>query len=118
MDLLTLFYRSKDIEKYPAGATIFKAGDEGEFTYIVMEGEVELRVKDQIVHVVTPGEIFGEMALLNPDPRVATAVAKTDCTLVYLDQKRFMFMVQQVPFFAVHVMRVLASRLRNMDERL
>jgi hypothetical protein len=37
---------------------------------------------------------------------------------VYLDQNRFMFMVQQVPFFAVHVMRVLADRLRTMDNRL
>jgi CRP-like cAMP-binding protein len=118
VDLLTLFERSKDTKTYPAGSVIFTEGDEGDFAYVVMEGEVELQVKGQIVHVVDAGDIFGEMALLKQEPRVATATAKTDCSVVYLDQNRFMFMVQQVPFFAVHVMRVLADRLRTMDNRL
>lgn len=50
--------------------------------------------------------------------RVGTAVARTDAKVVPVDEHRFLFLVQQTPNFALHVMRVLSDRLRRMDQRL
>ncbi|HXQ21148.1 MAG TPA: cyclic nucleotide-binding domain-containing protein, partial [Candidatus Acidoferrales bacterium] len=68
-----------------------------------------------VVETMGPGGILGEMALIDQNPRSATAVAKTDCTLVPVNEARFKFLVKQVPAFSLEVMRVMASRLRKMD---
>ena len=57
------------------------------------------------------------MALIEKERRTATAVAKTDAKIVSVDERRFLFLIQQTPNFALHVMRVLSDRLRRMDER-
>ena len=56
--------------------------------------------------------IFGEMALIDNEPRSATAIAVTDVELVAVTEKQFLFLVGQTPYFALKVMRVLAQRLR------
>ena len=73
---------------------------------------VEIRVGGDLVDTHGPGEIFGEMALIDSQARSASFTAKTDCRLVPVDERRFLFMVQQTPFFALNVMQVLADRLR------
>jgi CRP-like cAMP-binding protein len=85
--------------------------------YVILEGEVELRIGGRVVETLGPGEPFGEMALIDHAPRIATATAKSDCRLVAVPEKRFLFLVQQTPYFALHVMRVMAERLRKMDLR-
>jgi CRP-like cAMP-binding protein len=55
------------------------------------------------------------MALIDKQPRSATAVAKTDCKLVSVNEERFQRLVKQTPHFAIQVMRVMAQRLRQMD---
>ena len=62
---------------------------------------------------VGPGTIFGEMALIDLGPRSASAVAVTDCELVSIEKRRFWFLVQETPYFAETVMRVMAERLRR-----
>ena len=57
--------------------------------------------------------MFGEMALIDREPRSATAIAETDCELVVIDKRRFWFLVQETPYFAEIVMRVMADRLRR-----
>ncbi len=118
MASLNYFRNSDDAVPFPAGHTIFKEGEPGELMYVVSEGEVDIRVHGKCVATVEPGGIFGEMALIDDGPRSATAVAKTDCKVVPINEKRFTFLVQQTPFFALEVMRTLASRLRHMDERV
>jgi len=56
-----------------------------------------------------------EMALIDQAPRTATAVAKSPCKLAVITEKRFAFLVQTTPYFALHVMKVMAERLRRMD---
>lgn len=58
------------------------------------------------------------MALVDRTARSATAVAKTDCKLVALDETRFKSHVHRTPFFAIQVMRVMADRLRRMNEKV
>jgi CRP-like cAMP-binding protein len=113
-------FRAEDTEFvcFGAGQVIFREGDSGDLMYVVHDGQVDLRVKGQLVDELGPGGVLGEMALIEHAPRTATATARTDCTLVPIPEKRFTFMVQQTPHFALQIMKVMAERLRRMDARL
>ncbi len=115
MSSLNLVRFAAEVMSFTAGQQIFAAGDPGDLMFVVKDGEVEIVVHGTVVEPIGPGSILGEMALIDQNPRSATAVAKTDCQLVPINEKRFQFLVQQTPYFALEVMRVLAKRLRHMD---
>src|SRR5262245_57963813 len=111
MNLLSLFEHTPHVQEFPAGATIFAEGAPGEVMYVILDGEVEVRVRNEGVEVLGPGEMVGEMALIKPKARAATVVARSDCRLALIDEQRFLYMVSDTPLFALHVMRVLVERL-------
>lgn len=102
-------------EPYRRGDVIFQHGDAADRMYVVAEGEVEIAVGDIVVDVVGPEAIFGEMALVTKEQRSATARARSDCRVVEIPEKRFLYLVQETPYFALEVMRVMAGRLRRRD---
>jgi CRP/FNR family transcriptional regulator, cyclic AMP receptor protein len=112
---LRMFRFAEDYVAFSAGAQIFHEGENGEVMYVVKDGLVDILVHDKVVETLGPGGILGEMALIDSQPRSGTAIAKTDCTLVPIDARRFNFLVQANPAFALEVMRVMATRLRKMD---
>lgn len=116
MKLPNIFEHSTEPMNVAAGGIIFSAGEIGDRMYVVKSGEVDLKVGDCTVETVGPNGFFGEMSLIEKDPRSATAVAKTDCVLTPIDQRRFEFMTHEVPFFAITVMRALSHRLRVADK--
>jgi CRP/FNR family cyclic AMP-dependent transcriptional regulator len=97
------------------GAVIFAAGDSGREMYVVRSGKVELKIGDTLLETVGPGGILGELALVDPAPRSATAIAGADCSLVRVDQEAFDDLVRKVPGLALEVMRVMARRLRKAN---
>jgi CRP/FNR family cyclic AMP-dependent transcriptional regulator len=101
--------------KLDMGQVIFSAGDPGREMFIVRTGNVDLRIGDTSLETVEQGGIFGEMALVDPAPRSATAVAGPDCTLVLVDEAAFGDLVRQVPGLALEVMKVMARRLRRTN---
>lgn len=113
MNLLELFKNADDMLAFAAGETIFSEGDPGDTLYVVVEGVVEMKYGGRVLEEVEPGGIFGELGIIDDSPRSASAVARTDCKLVGLTVKRFEFLVQETPFFATEVMRVMANRLRR-----
>ena len=114
---LSLFADSETIEFAP-GEIIFSAGEEGNLMYVVTGGEVDIQVGPTIAETVTVGGIFGEMALIDGHVRSAGAVARTQCKLVPVDQRRFQFLVSEMPFFALQVMSIMAERLRHANQRI
>jgi CRP-like cAMP-binding protein len=70
-----------------------------------------------VYEVVSTGGLVGEMALVDGGPRSATVRAIEPSTVIPIHERRFLFMVQQTPFFALRLMRVMTARLRAMDER-
>lgn len=118
MVTIEIFRNETDTLAIPAGQTVFNEGDTGNTMYVVVEGDVDLLVKGKLVESLGPGGVLGEMALLDNVPRSASAIAKTACRLVEINEKRFKFLVQQTPNFALQLMRVIADRLRRMDDRL
>jgi CRP-like cAMP-binding protein len=113
MLILNLFRDSDRAVAYQPGQTIFREGDQGDSMYVVLEGEVEIRVKDRVIDTTGAGGIVGEMALVDSRPRSASAVAKTACKLVPVNERQFNFMVQETPLFAITVMRLMCDRLRK-----
>ena len=114
---LEMFATEENPRVCEAGEVIFRQFDMGSEMYVVLEGEVELAIGANTLETLGPGEPFGEMALIDQSPRVATATAKTPCKLAVIPEKRFLFLVQTTPHFALHVMKVMADRLRRMNER-
>lgn len=113
--ILDMFDAGSDGKPYPAGTAIFSKGDVGSEMYVILEGQVELTIGAKVVDTLGPGEPFGEMALMDNAPRVATAVAKTDCRLVPISEERFLYLIQDTPYFGLQIMKVMAHRLRKMD---
>ena len=100
---------------YPPGGVIFAVGDPGREMYVVRSGHVDLKIGDTLLESVGPGGILGELALVDPAPRSASAVAGPDCTLARVDQEAFDDLVRRVPGLALEVMRVMARRLRKAN---
>ena len=100
----------------PPGDVIFAEGDKGDAMYVVRTGEVTIERGGRVMETLSGGGIFGEMALIDGSPRSATVRAKTDCEVAPINEKTFLFLVHETPFFAIAVMRTLADRLRRMDE--
>jgi CRP/FNR family transcriptional regulator, cyclic AMP receptor protein len=98
-----------------AGQVIFEYGQARDFMYVVKKGEVDIVVRDEVVETVGEDGFFGEMALIDHAPRSATAIAKTDCTLIKIDERQFLFLVQETPFFAIIMMRTMAGRIRRRN---
>ena len=118
MDLLEVFKDSDDLVEFPADAVIFTEGKEGNYMYVVMNGEVSISLNDRVIATASAGEIVGEMALINSDIRSATVTAKTDCLLALIDQSSFESLLRHVPDFSLHVMNVLAGRLQGAYEMI
>jgi CRP/FNR family transcriptional regulator, cyclic AMP receptor protein len=103
------------VRTFKAGEVIFRKGDPAEELFIVKDGKVEIRLGNRLLDTLPENSIFGEMALIDHNPRSATAVAATDATVVPVGEKQFLFLVSQAPHFALNVMRTLAQRLRSAN---
>ncbi|OIP72168.1 MAG: cyclic nucleotide-binding protein [Oscillatoriales cyanobacterium CG2_30_44_21] len=112
---IDLFKNDPDFVMIPAGQVIFTKGGVADRMYVVVEGEVEISIDGKFLDTTGAGGIVGEMALIDDSPRRATAIAKTECKLVPIDAKRFNFLVQQTPNFALNVMKIMVERIRKLD---
>ncbi len=104
-------------ERIKAGETIFSEGRKGlifrDKMYLLISGEVELMVKKKVITLLRAGEIFGELAAIDGAPRTASAVAKTACKVIGLDEKQFYAALRKKPAFALMLMSVMIGRLRD-----
>ncbi len=111
---INMFRNSTEAVAFAAGETIFTEGDASNgLMYVVIEGEVEILVHGKPIDTIGPGASLGEVGLVDRGPRTATAVARAGSRLEPIDGKRFQFLVQQTPFFALQMMETLVQRLRQ-----
>jgi CRP-like cAMP-binding protein len=107
-------------ETVTQGATIFAENEKGsrlllqrDKMYLLLDGEVTLTVKNKVISKIGKGEIFGEMASISEMPRSATAVAKTPCRVIGLDDSQFQSALRKKPEFALMLMSVMIRRMRD-----
>src|SRR5450830_816045 len=118
MATLHLFRNAPEVIAVAAGKYIFRTGETAKVMYLVIEGEVDLMLSDMVVETAREGAFIGELALIDNEPRSASARARSDCRLFPIDEARFQSLVKETPFFALQVMKTLAHRLRKMDARI
>jgi len=107
--------------RFPAGATIFRDGESGGAMYLIHRGQVELWVFDADKTRVTlgtfgEGEFFGELSLLDAEPRSATATTTTDAEVLTIDREDLRLLFTQKPDAALDVLTVLGKRLRHTNQ--
>jgi CRP/FNR family cyclic AMP-dependent transcriptional regulator len=120
------FFESVGKEETVAAGTVFFAENEKasrillkrDKMYLLLEGDVALSAKGKPIGAAKIGEIFGEMAAISDSPRSATAVARSDCRVIALDDRQFGAALQKKPEFALMMLGVLIQRLRGMLARL
>lgn len=115
MDLLEFFGDWKDVVEYPAKTVIFSERDTADVMYVILSGEIELTLRGEPLGAEGAGGIIGEMAMINSSLRSATATTVTKVRLARLDGNKFREIVNKNTEFALHVMAVLANRLRAVD---
>ncbi len=112
-ELYDLLGRAGEPESFSAGAVIFQEGDKGDGMYVLQSGTVEIKDGERVVETVEPPGLFGEMALIESEPRSLTAVAGADAEVVEISARQFWVLVHETPRFAHLVMSVMAHRLRR-----
>jgi CRP/FNR family transcriptional regulator, cyclic AMP receptor protein len=103
---------------YQQGQTIMSEGQKGLRMYAVVEGHVTISIGGRVVERLGPGGAFGEAAIIEAAPRMATAVAETDCELLPITRAAFETLVKMEPQFASVMLESVAERLRFLTERL
>lgn len=96
-----------------AGETIFEKGEPGDCMYIIISGRVKAHDDDLVFNHLTEGQVFGEMALLDPEPRVASITAVEDTRLLRLDRQPFFELMEDRIEVARGVIQVLSNHLRH-----
>ena len=115
---LSIFQKQPNPQVFPAGQVIFEEGQPGDFMFGIVEGEVDILVNNKVVETISAGEVFGTGVLVGVKNRTYTAIAKTDCKLAFLDERRFLFAVQETPMFALNVIKNYSERLSRMQHML
>lgn len=116
MNPADLFSHETDTTDLAAGETLFKQGDPGDCMFVLLDGALDVIVGGKTIERSSRGAVLGEMALIDSSPRGATVVAAEPSRLTRLDTRRFNFVIQNNPYFARHIMKVLADRLRRMNQ--
>ena len=93
--------------------TIFNQGDAGDSLYVILDGKVRVHDGERLLNDLGERDVFGEMALLDPEPRLASVTAVEPTRLFRLDQASFYDLMSERPEVATGIIRVLTSRLRN-----
>ena len=118
MDIRKLFDTAENVEVYVPGDIIFREGDQAHHMYVVLDGTIELQVAGHTVGTAQGGDLMGEMAIVGSHKRTATAVAATACRLAPVTERRFVLLVQETPYFALHVMKVLTDRIVRKEHEM
>ena len=112
-------------EKISQGKVIFAENDMArpflfmrDKMYLLLEGEVELVAGRKVIGSVAKGQIFGELALIESSPRMASVTAETDCSLLPISRNAFQMLVKTSPEFAGSLLGSLAERLRLLTARI
>ena len=110
-------------EKYSAGDYIFFEGDIDFHFYIIEDGRVQIFKKNQMgtrvdIAIIEEGESFGEFALLDKKARSASAQAVSDVVLIKVTEQGYEQLLQELPSWAMSMMRSFITRLKNMNEQL
>jgi CRP-like cAMP-binding protein len=109
--------------KFPKGAVIFEEGTLGDYMYLIQEGQVKVTKmsedgREKILEILGPGDFFGEMSVLDREPRSASIKTTRACLLLALSRHDFLGLLRQNPDMSMALVVELSRRLRDADEQI
>jgi len=116
MRFLDMFRDWENTEEYDAQTVIFSERDPADVMYVILSGEIELTLHGESLGAEEEGGIIGEMAIITSATRSATATTLSKVKLARLDRDEFKALIADNTEFSLHVMAVLANRLRAVDQ--
>jgi CRP/FNR family transcriptional regulator, cyclic AMP receptor protein len=121
-ELIELLCSKASVRRESRGEAIFAKGDDGNGLFAVLSGVVKIGVssrdgREVVFNLIHPGEIFGEIALLDGRPRTADAAAMTECELLFIDRRDFAPIIGSQPEIAIRLIELLCARLRWTSEQ-
>jgi len=116
MSMLDRFKDWEDIVEFPKGEVIFHELDPADFMYVILSGEVEVTLRGEPLGAELEGGVIGEMAMINNSTRSATTTTLSKVRAARVDRDQFRRIISEDPDFALHLMQVIANRLRVADQ--
>src|SRR3954447_1399521 len=101
----------------PAGHVLVDQGQAGREAFVIVDGSATVRRNGKKVTTLGPGAVVGELSLLDHGPRTATVVADTDTSVLVIDQRHSLPVLDEVPALAHKLLATLASRIREFDRQ-
>lgn len=108
---------SQTTVRYAKSTAIVKEGQVGVLMYVVLEGHLSVSIQGKLVEKIGPGGVFGEMALVDRTPRLATVAAETPCVLLAIARNTFLDLIRASPEFAVSLLGAVGERARFITSR-
>ncbi|WP_273333918.1 Crp/Fnr family transcriptional regulator [Dictyoglomus turgidum] len=121
-ELEKLLVISKE-KTYPKDAVVFQKGDLGNFFFLICSGRVKVIIeteegKEGILSILYPTEFFGEMSLLDGEPRSATVVALEETRVIIIERNDFLILLYKHPELALKILKTLSLRLRKANRQI
>jgi len=106
------------IVEAPAGTVVTQIGEPGDSFFIIIDGAVAVRTPVGTGSELHPGDFFGEMSLLDGEPRSATIVATTDLRMLTVDRSHFWRLLDETPELVRRILTILSRRVRRLEQTL
>lgn len=104
--------------RFPAKHTIFTQGEEGRSLYILVSGRVRVHIGNRELARLDQGACFGEMAVLDAEPRSASVTTLEQCECLMLTQQQLYEAIEETPGIAVNIIRLLSRRIRELNQKI
>ena len=104
------------IVEAPQGTVVTQIGEPGDSFFVIIDGTVEVRTPVGAASQLHPGDFFGEMSLLDGEPRSATIVATTDLRLLIVDRIHFWRLLEETPDLIRRILTILSRRVRRLEQ--
>ncbi|HXG17357.1 MAG TPA: cyclic nucleotide-binding domain-containing protein [Calidithermus sp.] len=108
--------RIAEIREVPAGTVLTRAGERGEEFFLLMDGKARVEISPRKRVTLAPGDFFGEMSLLDGEPRSATVTTETAARLLVIRRRDFARLLREVPELTRAILAVLCRRLRQAEQ--
>jgi CRP-like cAMP-binding protein len=117
-DFLVRLAATMEELSFPTNQLIVKQGDEGRSLYILASGQVKVHIGDREIAKLKKEDCFGEMAVLDAEPRSASVTTLEPCECLVLTQQQLYEAIDETPDVAVNIIRLLSRRIRALNRQI
>ncbi|HEY7365345.1 MAG TPA: cyclic nucleotide-binding domain-containing protein, partial [Methylomirabilota bacterium] len=108
--------RIADVQEVPAGNVLARTGEPGDRFFVIVDGAARIEISPHHQNRMGPGAFFGEMSLLDGEPRSATITATTDVRLLVVERTHFWRLLDETPEVTRRILGVLSRRVRRLEQ--